>query len=386
MSARLKKRIRLLNRRRLIPVQLLHFASFCFFVNILCPSCASLREGPMVWNIENMNAMAKEGPYAAQKALLLEEADVFCKAAPVSIMDKKKTFAPDYHFFCSIGPYWWPDPQRPGQYYNRDGIRNPEAKDYDNGIIGQLVKRCKALSCAYYITKDKKYYDVFIKQLKAWFIDERTLMYPNFEYSQVVPGRNSNRGRSTGLISAYGFNDVIESIRLVNSVRRIDRNTMISLQKWFLSFANWAETEHGEAMKKGKQNISLANDVLMVNMYLFGGNEQRAKEIVDSFFANRILVQIREDGSQPGELARTNAFSYSLTNLAHILDFCFLARYWYPNYFLEKQERIDAGFFFLEQYMNNTESFPYQQISGWEQSIKDFYEQIDRVNILRISN
>lgn len=129
--------------------------------------------------------------------------------------------------------------------------------------------------------------------------------------------------------------------------------------------------------------ISLAYDITIANMYLFAGKEKKAKEIVDKFNELRIERQILEDGSQPVELKRTKAFSYSLYNLSHIIDFCFLARYWYPNYYQEHRDRIDKAFSFLEQYVGNKKSFPFQQISDWKECMKDYQDLLGRIEQLR---
>ena len=114
-------------------------------------------------------------------------------------------------------------------------------------------------------------------------------------------------------------------------------------------------------------------------MYLFSGKEKRAKEIVDEFADLRIEKQILDDGSQPAELKRTKAMSYSLYNLTHIIDMCYLARYWYPNYYQEHRDRIDKAFEFLGQYVDNPQVFPYQQISNWEGCQRNYYNQLNRL-------
>ena len=183
-------------------------------------------------------------------------------------------------------------------------------------------------------------------------------------------------------ISFFYFNTIIESIRLVNSVKKIDRLTMKALQSWFFEFAQWADNSYGTFFKKVDNNISLAFDVTTVNMYLFAGNEKRAKEIVDDFAVLRIDRQIIEDGSQPVELKRTRAFSYSMFNLTHIVDMCYLARYWYSNYYHEHHKRIDKAFEFLGQYVEEPEKFPYQQITSWDKCVNNYRYQLERIKAL----
>jgi hypothetical protein len=209
-------------------------------------------------------------------------------------------------------------------------------------------------------------------------------MLPNFEYAQVVPGRNQNKGRSSGFIGMYGFNTLLESIRLVNKKKVVEDELIDGLQHWFLSFARWADHhKYSKRLLKSNNNIGTAFDITLVNMYLFAGDERRAKEIADSFEDVRINMQIDEKGMQKAELRRTKAFSYSVYNLSHIMDFCYLVRYWYPNYFEEHGSRIDKAFEFLLQYTDNHESFPFQQVVSWKgptRSLEKLLRRRDRLN------
>ena len=345
-------------------------------------SLIAKRQNPLVWNMASIDNQKKE--FATVKASpIVDRANEYCKKPPIAVTEKRKTFAPNPHYFCSVGPYWWPDPAGGDKYINRDGEFNPELKDFDLSRLSDFANRCRYLSHAYYITKNKKYYWAFVKQINKWFIDEDSYMYPTFQYGQVIPGHNDNQGRSTGMIDAYLFNSVIESIRLVNCTKKINNKTMKALRQWFHAFADDSENRYGGTFIKANNNISLAYDVTMVNMYLFAGEENKAKKIADRFLESRIKVQIKIDGTQPSELQRTRAFFYSVYNLTHIIDFCYLARYWYPNYYQEHRERIDKAFEFLGQYVDNPDSFPYQQITSWEECKKDFFYQVDRLKALR---
>lgn len=345
----------------------------------------SKTQGPLVWNMDQLELMKMDSVKKTTYFDILNAGDKYCKAPLIVITDKNKTFAPDKHYYCTIGPYWWPDTIHPGRYVSRDGYVNPERYQYDKVRLDRLAKKCQCLSKAFYISDSIKYYDAFIQQIRAWFLDKDTYMYPNFEYAAVIPGRNNNLGRGAGIIDAYLFNTVIESIRLVESVKNIDKETISILKSWFLTFAEWADYGvYSEDIRKGNNNIVLAYDVTLVNMYLFAGNEARAKEIADSFAEQRIYKQITEEGLQPAELERTNAFSYSLANITHLVDFCFLVRYWDTDYYYKNHYRIDAAFQYLGRFVDNESAFPYKQIGGWETSKKLYREQVARLEMLNV--
>jgi len=150
-----------------------------------------------------------------------DKAKNICNEPMISIVEKDKTFAPDKHYFCSLSPYWWPDPDGGSKYVNRDGKINPEYYEYaDRRKFEKMASNLKALSIAYYITGDKTYYDTYIRQIRVWFIDKDTYMYPNVDYGQIAPGHYNNKGRSNAVIEVYGMNDVLDSYRLISSVKK----------------------------------------------------------------------------------------------------------------------------------------------------------------------
>ena len=359
------------------------FSFFAFFC-ILSSCGKNGLNGPLIWNVGRLDSVRKNPEGYRFVRTLLKECDIICKEKPIAITDKQKTFAPNPHYYCSIGTYWWPDSLNKGQYVNRDGHRNPESQEYDNKRLGDMVNRCKKLSVAYYLKGEQRYYDAFVRQLQVWFVNKETYMLPNFEYAQVVPGRNGNNGRSSGLISIYGFNTVLECIRLVSLKCSLDKTLLSELRTWFKDFAKWAdEGKLGNNLRQTNNNIVLAYDVTLVNMFLFGENEQRAKEIADEFADKRVYRQIDENGRQAEELKRTKAFSYSVFNLTHVMDFCYLVRYWYPDYYQKYGKRVDKAFDFLFYYSANQESFPYKQIVSWRGPVRTLKNQLRRRDRLK---
>lgn len=340
---------------------------------------------PLVWDMESLQLMKDDISGSEEAQIIIKAADRYCEREP-AVVNYQNTITPNKHYYFSSSPYRWPDPSGSGKYIWKDGEVNPDSRKYGSAKMTDMAVRCRDLSKAYYLTGDKKYYLAIVKQLKAWFIEDETRMLPTFEYAQVIPGEEGNKGNSAGMIEAYTFNTVIESIRLTNHVKKINRSTMRALQRWFLDFADDSEKRYGKIFSRANNNISLAFDVTMTNMYLFAGKEKRAKEIADGFVERRINKQILEDGSQPEELTRTNAFSYSIYNLMHIVDFCYLIRNWDDSFYKRNGERIELAFNYLAQYVAKTDLFPHKQISGWETCTNDYYTQLRRVEKLRDNN
>lgn len=339
---------------------------------------------PYLWNIENLDRLKSDSNCKKTLKRILKLSNGYSDLPPIVITDKPHSFVDDYHFYCSVAGYWWADSLNTGTYVVKDGGRNPLTKEYDSNRLSELSTRCRYLSVAYYLTGEEKYYNALITQLQAWFVDKDTYMYPNFMYASVIPGKNKISGKSSGMIQAYSFIDVIESILLVNSIHPLDEGLLLSLQKWFKEFAAWAEYgPFGEALRRANNNIGVAYDIILIEMYLFSGEKEKAKMLVDNFADKRLKVQIDSDGKQPEELKRTNSFSYSLYNLSHILDFFFIAEYWYPNYYSDHKVIIDSAYSFLEEYEKDIANYPYQQIGSWSKCFEQLHFQLIRRERLR---
>src|SRR5580704_8680754 len=92
---------------------------------------------------------------------LLHDADKLLDYVPVSVM-QKAAFPPsgDKHDYMSIAPYFWPDSSKPGglPYINRDGVVNPEVRQYTDKLNMPIVcENIYLLSLAYYFSNEEKY-------------------------------------------------------------------------------------------------------------------------------------------------------------------------------------------------------------------------------------
>ena len=99
--------------------------------------------------------------------------------------------------------------------------------------------------------------------------------------------------------------------------------------------------------------------------------------ILDSVGIKRISRQIEPDGSQPFELARTKAMSYSIKNLRHLIENAILAEHfgidlW--NYESDKGGSIRMAMEYLVPFYTEGKEFTYEQIGGIESLAGDVYE------------
>ncbi len=91
------------------------------------------------------------------------------------------------HQYFSLSSYYYPDPEDSTKpWIRKDGHVNPESIMYAKRGLRKTSMVISLASLMYYLTHDQKYYDVLIKHLKSFFIDEDTKMLPNLEYAQII--------------------------------------------------------------------------------------------------------------------------------------------------------------------------------------------------------
>ena len=343
-----------------------------------------------VWDTEHLAKVKKQlrKPfYTASYGALLQEADDWLKQEPLSVMMKKQVPASgDKHDYMSIARYYWPDPSKPDglPYINKDGEVNPEIFDYDRYPLGQMVDRVIALTLAWYFSGEERYAAEATKQVRVWFLDKDTRMNPNLEYSQVVMGKDNNKGRSSGLIDTYSFIEMLEAVTLLEKSRSFTEADSKALKAWFEQLTEWMLTSpQGRKEAASANNHSVSYDTQVIAFALYSGNRKLAEETIKAFPEKRLFRQVEPDGSQPQELRRTLAFHYSRENLTHVINIMLMAKR--AGLPIDRLESADGRSFykaidFLTPYVEKgQEAWPYQQISGWEGEVQSFCKDLYRI-------
>lgn len=352
---------------------------------LLCHSALyAQQQQPMIWDYQELEQIRhNSGTIENQRFIAgcIHKADSCLNLQPYSVTNKKWSFAKDKHYYCTMAPYWWPV-EKDGEivYEGRDGKVNPASNDLDKHKIDYMAERLRWLSLAYYFTGQSKYYKAFRKQMDVWFINKNTYMYPNFEYAQIVPSQNENRGRGVGILEGHPFNTVLDAYRLVNTKKRFNKKRREAITGWFEEMGDWMETsELGIIDSEANSNQGVSYDITLLNISLFVGNQKRADRIVKEFPTKRIKKQIATDGKQKEELKRTKAFMYSVYNLTFFVDFLRLADAAGYDLYEDNKARINKAFDYLIPFVENHSAFPYQQITDWSVSERNLSEQVERM-------
>jgi hypothetical protein len=322
--------------------------------------------------LEITKARLNKGDQSLQPALkhLRLEADDALKQGPFSVMDKKQTPpSGDKHDYTSLGPYWWPDPKKPEglPYIHRDGRVNPEARtnDTDRPAFGRMTDAVDSLALAWYFTNHEPYAVHAAKLLRTWFLDPATKMNPHLQFGQAIPGRT--QGRDIGIIDTARLVTIIDAIGLLESSSAWTAKDQNAMRVWCAEYLKWLRTsKHGLGEEKKLNNHGTWYDAQVVSLALYTGQKDIARQIIQKVPARRINKQIKSDGSQPHELARTKSLGYSIGNLRGLFNLATMADklgadLW--HYESPDGRSIKKALDFLAKHIETGQEWPYKQIT-----------------------
>ncbi len=288
-----------------------------------------------VWDrnhLDNVKAQLQRPMYSQALNALTKDADSMLNAEPLSVMSKLKNSPDgDNHNYTSLARYFHPDPSKPDgmPYINRDGITNPEINLYDRNNLGITAHRVATLALAYYMSGNDKYAEKASELLKVWFLDPATRMYPHFEYAQMVPGVNGNKGRCFGVIDGYSMIEMLDGVSLLEGSKAWTAKYDRKLKKWMSELLDWLLTsEQGreEASMANNHSIAYDSQAIAIAIAMYVGRKDVARDIINKIPGERIFKQIAPDGTQPLEMNRTLSYHYSQYNLTHLIDIFLMAQ------------------------------------------------------------
>jgi hypothetical protein len=264
-------------------------------------------------------------------------------------------------------------------------VVNSEIDKLDRAPLSNMAKSVSVLSLAYYLTLDKKYAEKAVQNLRVWFINKETMMNPNLNFGQTIPGHNQGKGRGEGLIDTYSFVEMLDGLELLSKSDEYSKKDRLAMKSWFTDYLNWMLTSDvAKEEFEAKNNHGTAFDIQIARYALFVNNESVAKEYVNGFANRRLFKQIQPDGSQPLELARTTALGYSTFNLKHFVDMCCIAKTIDIDLFSATSSdgrSISKAIDFLIQYVGKTAAdFPYKQIKDWDKVQKELIWELYRAD------
>ncbi len=260
---------------------------------------------------------------AVLKAQVLKEAAWAMQQQPITVTaESSPRSAGGKHDFFSEADYFWPNPKNPdGPYINRDGETNPNNFVAHRKAMIRFSTIIGALASAYKITGDEKYAQQALLHLKAWFVDQETLMNPNLSFAQAVKG--SSTGRSWGIIDTIHLMEVAQGMLVMEKAKAFDAATTNAIKKWFADYILWLNTsKNGRAEKNSKNNHSTCWAMQVASFAKLCNDQVMLDSLRTSYKTVLLPNQMAVNGSFPLELERTKAYGYSIFNLDAMVMVC----------------------------------------------------------------
>lgn len=305
--------------------------------------------------------------YPEEIKILTERADKLLATRPYTVVEKELIPASkDPHDYMTMGTYWWPDPDKPDglPYIRRDGHFNPKAKDRNS--YQAMADGAFRLAHAAYLLERDDYAAKAVEFLRVWHLDEATRMNPHAEYAQAIPG--ICEGRGIGIIDFRNTYCTFDAVEILYSIGALTDEQYSGLQKWYLDYGNWLITsEKGIFADNYFNNHGTWYDVQILSVAKFTKRPELAKRVAITSYGKRHNLQIMADGTQPHELERTQALSYSVMNLVGLVR---IAKYatalGRKEYIAEDKEKgvflLEKAAEFLYPHVSDQSEFGYQQI------------------------
>ena len=226
------------------------------------------------------------------------------------------------HDFYSEGDYWWPNPNDlNGSYIQRDGETNPNNFTAHRKAMVRFSQIIGSLASAYRITKNEKYVKQAFVHLKAWFVDEKTLMNPSLLYSQAIKGKFTGRG--IGIIDMIQMMEVAQGIQVMEKATSVNKAELERIKNWFKQYLQWVTThQYGIDEREAKNNHGTCWVMQVAVFAKLIGNQALLDYCKNRFKTVLLPNQLAKNGSFPLELKRTKPYGYSLFNLDALTTVC----------------------------------------------------------------
>lgn len=245
---------------------------------------------------------------------------------PIYSVVRKTTLPPsgDRKDYWHPAPYSWPNPETADglPYIYKDGERVPgtrmyeaESIKYDRTSLQRMFDESTALALAGYLFDNADYMEKSYRLIHAWFINPATSMNPHLTYSQVVMGKNDNKGTASGLIETKDFYFFLDAVRLVKQSSLWTEHDELTMNTWCRNFLNWlSSSEQGLREVRARNNHGNAYDLQVYALAAYLGDTDTMYDVMIRA-SSRLQSHVLLDGRQPHELKRTTTAHYTAFNL-----------------------------------------------------------------------
>jgi hypothetical protein len=274
----------------------------------------------------------------------------------------------DPNDYYSEAPYWWPDPANPnGPYIRKDGVNNPNRFMAHKNALNAMTDAVFTLGAAAYLLDEPRYALRAARVIRVWFVDPKTRMTPNLEYSQAI--RGSNSGRGAGIIDGRVFIRAIQGMEFLANTGHWNPREQLAVRKWFAEYLHWlTRSDNGLDEKRAGNNHTSWWTAQVAAVSSFVENRAEMQAAFNYYRDHVFPTQIRADGSAPREESRTRSLWYSAFNLEAFVTVCRIAQVQGVDLWSVRAKSgatISTVINYLAPYLSDPRKWPKEQISDF---------------------
>ena len=122
-------------------------------------------------------------------------------------------------------------------YVRQDGRANPGRFMDNKNALNAMSDAVFALGSAAFLLDNPAYAQRAARVVNAWFVNPKTRMNPNLEYSQAIPG--SDTGRPEGVLDGRVLIRAIQGMEFLAATGSWDAKEQAATHKWFEDYLHW---------------------------------------------------------------------------------------------------------------------------------------------------
>ncbi|MGO9229021.1 MAG: alginate lyase family protein [Bryobacteraceae bacterium] len=273
------------------------------------------------------SAILRKEPWTVDAVRRLRaEADKRLHEGPWSVTTDRPVDATlDPHDFYGEAPFWWPDPANPAApWVHREGQINPNRSRADKLALDATCDSIFTLGAASFFLDDPRYGRHATHLINAWFLNPKTRMNPNLEYSQAVRGLNEARG---GTIEGRVFIRAVQGMEFLTQSGQWDAREAAATHKWFEDYLRWLTHSKTASDEKSSGNPRASWWTAQVAAIATFLDDKATAQMAFNYYRDSVFPrQIGGDVIAPHEEERARTLTYSAFNAEGMATTCRIAQ------------------------------------------------------------
>ncbi len=273
------------------------------------------------------SAILRQEPWTVDAVRRLRaEADKRLREGPWSVTaDRPAGVILDVHDYYGEAPYWWPDPANPAApWIRRDGHVNPDRFVANKAALNSTCDSIFTLGAASFFLDDPRYGQRAARLINTWFLNPKTRMNPNLEYSQAIRRINEARG---GTLAGKAFIRAVQGMEFVALSGQWDAKDAAATHKWFEDYLRWLTHSKTGSDDKNSGNQHAAWWTAQVAAIATFVDDKATAQMAYNYYRDSIVPrQIGVEGSAAREEERNRSLAYSAFNTEAMATTCRIAQ------------------------------------------------------------